>query len=629
MKYLLIGLVILMNNVFAVSENEDSLKVYTLEDSIVVVADRYRINLKNQAYNYQLVSKENIAPLAVHSALETVDMYFPSAYIMEKKVVGYGVGTAGSGQVYLRGQGGHPNTGVLVLLNGHPDFMGVFGHPLPDVYGLDDVEQVEILAGPASTVFGSQAQGGVINIVTRPDYKNPLRFRVESGSYNTFNAALNLSHRIEQHGVYLSARRKITDGHIAQTGFESWHLQGGWEYQFSPQWELSVSGRYVPYSFDDPSRGENDAAALGTYGKIDRATGEIIVRNSSDRLQGSGQLYFNYGKHRFFDGYLSHDYTAGFSAYQYLKINGRFSVAAGTDLIQYGGKAKNDFARLPNGQPVVNPEQHEMFSAGLYTLAFYQPFSSLNLKAGLRYQHYSHPFQVVSPMAGLTWHISGQLSYFMSYQNGFRVPTLMELYLFPSANADLEKEQINSTETGLSYSYAGNNLVSLVLYRNTIQDKIQNLAFATPPPMTKFINSASENQWGIESRCKQWFSNNISGQFSYSYLDAGNLLAFNPEHQFKYMISARLKNYRFNLFGKYVESLYTENITRDNPDPQRIPDYHVLNLAVEANFGIVNAHLKLLNLLDREYLATVIPELGNFAYRAPGFHILAGIEVKI
>ena len=136
----------------------DSLKVYDLQDTIVVIADRYKQPLKNLTNTYQIIPGEQVEQICLHSALEMVDMVFPSSYLLEKMVIGFGVGSEGGGTINMRGQGGKPNTGMLVLLNGHPDFMGIFGHPLPDVYGMDDVQQVEILAGPSSAVFGSQAQ---------------------------------------------------------------------------------------------------------------------------------------------------------------------------------------------------------------------------------------------------------------------------------------------------------------------------------------------------------------------------------------------------------------------------------------------------------------------------------------
>ncbi|MGB6123451.1 MAG: TonB-dependent receptor plug domain-containing protein, partial [Bacteroidota bacterium] len=157
------------------SRAEDSLKTYQLQDTIVIVANRFESTLKQLTYTREVIGYAKILELSKHSSLEVVDIVFPSAFTLDKKIIGYGAGPAGGGSINIRGQGGRPNTGLLVLINGHPDFMGIFGHPLPDVYGIDDVSQVDVLAGPSSTVFGSQAMGGIVNITTRPDYLNPVR----------------------------------------------------------------------------------------------------------------------------------------------------------------------------------------------------------------------------------------------------------------------------------------------------------------------------------------------------------------------------------------------------------------------------------------------------------------------
>ena len=200
-------------------DNEDDLQVYNLQDTIVVIADRYKLPLKNITYTYEIINGEKVRQLARHSALEMVDIAYPSAYMLDNKILGYGVGRDGAGTINIRGQGGKPNTGILVLLNGHPDFMGLFGHPLPDVYGMDDVDQVEILAGPTSSVFGSQAMGGVINIKTAPDYRHLLNLSVAGGKHGTYNLGLNLAKRLNTHGFYVSLRQKHTDGHIDKTSF--------------------------------------------------------------------------------------------------------------------------------------------------------------------------------------------------------------------------------------------------------------------------------------------------------------------------------------------------------------------------------------------------------------------------
>ncbi len=288
----------------------DSLKVYESRDSIVVVADRFELSLKELAYTYNIIDSREIQLLARHSALELVDVVSPSAFIMEKSIMGYGVGSAGSGSINIRGQGGRPNTGLLVLINGHPDFMGLFGHPLPDVYGTDDISQVEVLSGPASTVFGSQAMAGVVNIKSTPDFSIPLKISTSAGSYSSYNVGINLNRRLGRHGFSLTARQRATKGHIAQTSFKSLHLQAGYYVTLAPAWELSTEGRYVPYEFDDPVR---NAATdkLGTNGKIRRGMGSITLKNNYQQIQGSIQIFSNLGHHRFYDGFESHDFSWG------------------------------------------------------------------------------------------------------------------------------------------------------------------------------------------------------------------------------------------------------------------------------------------------------------------------------
>ena len=195
--YLLLGISIL--RIFA-QETTDDLQLYELQDTIVVVADRFKLPLKQLTYTYDVIPGEQVKHMSRHSALEMVDIIYPSAYILDNKILGYGVGREGAGIINIRGQGGKPNTGILVLLNGHPDFMGIFGHPLPDVYGMDDVDQVEVIAGPTSSVFGSQAMGGVINIKTAPDYDHMLNLSIIGGSHKTYNLGLSLARKFNNHG---------------------------------------------------------------------------------------------------------------------------------------------------------------------------------------------------------------------------------------------------------------------------------------------------------------------------------------------------------------------------------------------------------------------------------------------
>ena len=589
---------------------EDSLKIYRLQDTVVVVANRFESTLRQLTYTREVIGYEKILELSKHSSLEVVDIVFPSAFTLDKKIIGYGVGPDGGGSINIRGQGGRPNTGLLVLINGHPDFMGIFGHPLPDVYGIDDVNQVEVLAGPSSTVFGSQAMGGVVNITTRPNYLNPLRLSVEAASRNNYNTGVNLAGSFGSTGLFASGRYKHTDGHVAQTDFTSLHLHAGLEHSFSEIWRLSIHGRYVPYEFDDPARGENDQAGLGTYGKIRRGTGEVILENRGKLFQGSSQVYGNWGHHRFYDGFESRDFTYGISSYQQWNLLERFSIAFGGDLVHYGGRAEN--RRTPPG--IVNNEEHSLNSIGLYALALYNGVTNLTVKVGLRYQYNALPLNNLAPVAGITYSFLPGLRLYANYQYGFRYPTLNELYLFPPSNPELSDERVQSGEIGMWHTWGARNSWRLTVYYNDIENIIQQVPHPSPPPQVRYANSGSAIQRGIETQINIYLLYNLALQISYSYLNPDNLTAFNPEQQLKYMLVYSLGVFRATLSGKNIDRLFAEN-NAQSP----LPNYHLLNLVLSVNVQRWNLSLKFQNLLDRRYY--VLPD-----YPAPGFFLLAGIS---
>jgi iron complex outermembrane receptor protein len=609
--YIVFGLSVIFASILSAVGIEDSLTVYESQDTIVVVGDRYTLPLKNMTYTHQVISRQLVNTYGTHSALELVDMAFPSAFTLDKKVLGYGVGPDGGGSVNIRGQGGRPNAGLLVLINGHPDIMGLFGHPLPDVYGIDEMEQVEIIAGPASTVFGSNAMGGVINMKTRPDYDKWLRFSAEGGSFNTYNFGLSLNTMINDWGFFLSTRHNKTDGHIIKTGFESYRIQGGMEYKFDNIWHLFVEARYVPYSFDDPSREDNDPAGIGTYGKIKRATGEIILENKTEELSGSTQLYGNWGHHRFYDGFDGRDYTYGLSSYQQWHTNEVLSFSAGFDLIKYGGKAKNELS----SPGIVNGEAQNLRSAGIYILGFYQGLKRFNFNFGVRYQYISLPERNISPVLGITYSVLPQFQLYTNFQNGFRYPTLNELYLFPPRNPDLAAENLNSVEVGFRYYWLSQNFIRISYYYNDVENIIQLIPPTPPPP--RYVNSGEAIQRGVETQLHMYLTKNLALQFNYSYLDPDQITAYNPKHQFKYTLLYQWNKFQVSAYGRYVNALYAANNSQE-----RLPDYHVLNMRIGLTLNQWDIYLKLRNILDRLYY--VEPN-----YPAPGFFMLAGIHLGL
>ena len=161
-------------------------------NEVVVTGTRSETDVRHLPMTVSVVGRPQLEASQQASVLPVLNSQVPGFFSTSRGVMGYGVATGGSGQMSLRGiggpaQAGLPTTGLLVLIDGHPQYMGLMGHPIADAYQTMMAERVEVLRGPASVLYGSNAMGGVINIVTRKMQEDGIRTNINigAGSYGT------------------------------------------------------------------------------------------------------------------------------------------------------------------------------------------------------------------------------------------------------------------------------------------------------------------------------------------------------------------------------------------------------------------------------------------------------------
>ena len=136
-------------------------------DSVVVTGARYASDIRHLPMSVAVVDRDEIVRRQEASVLPLLTEQVPGLFVTGRGVMGYGVSDGAAGGISLRGIGGGSAAQMLVLIDGHPQYMGLFGHPIADAYQSMLAERVEVVRGPASVLYGSNAMGGVINIVTR------------------------------------------------------------------------------------------------------------------------------------------------------------------------------------------------------------------------------------------------------------------------------------------------------------------------------------------------------------------------------------------------------------------------------------------------------------------------------
>ena len=142
------------------NENIDTLK------SAVVTGTRVAMDRDRLPAPVSVVGRERIAVSDESALMPSLMEEVPGLFVTSRGVTGYGVSAGAAGGISLRGfSAGSGRT--LVLIDGHPQYQSIYGHAVADEYLADLAQRVEVTRGAASVLYGSNAMGGAINIITR------------------------------------------------------------------------------------------------------------------------------------------------------------------------------------------------------------------------------------------------------------------------------------------------------------------------------------------------------------------------------------------------------------------------------------------------------------------------------
>ncbi|WP_027339288.1 TonB-dependent receptor plug domain-containing protein [Halonatronum saccharophilum] len=561
-----------VSNVLA-EEVEESFFIF---EEVVVTASRYEELLSETFTSIEIIREEEIRERSVENVGDLL-----------RDVSGVNIndnaGASGVKTISIRGSASEQ---VLVLIDGQPINEVQGGGIDLSLIPIEQIERIEVLKGPASAIYGANALGGVVNIITkRGTLDSQTTIKAGFASFDT--QSYNLSHYNQQGdlGYSLNLNKKSSDGHRENSDLDQKNLFVRFDYPLSDSIDTRLSIQYdkadkgVPGSIQSASpkaRQNDELLNLNFQGKrrTDNSDFKLTLHWRSDERDYKDPTWSTDDNHK------RRRKGVNFNHRFYLQDH---TIVYGLDLEEQkvDSTAYNEIYQLTN-QAAFIQNKWSLTDDFIFNL-------------GTRYDRHEEYGSNLSPRVGFLYNLNSNLSWYSSVGKAYRAPTFDDLYWPDSGNPDLNSEISKSYESGLRYIGDKTKLDFGVFYSH-MDDMIAWVPNPTDENPWRWTpdNIDSAKIKGIELSFDKDLSGSLYSNFNYTYLDARDgdkeRLANRPYHRANLGLSYNNKGTIVNLSNRLV-------VGRKDLPSYYLADFKILRELTsnaEIFFGVNN-------LFDREY----------------------------
>jgi iron complex outermembrane receptor protein len=526
---------------------------------------------------------------------------------------------------------GDYNSRIQMQINGHPMNDNVWDYSaVGEDQGLDIsmVERIEVVYGPGSALYGSNAVLATINVITRPPASvRGTELALEGGSFDRGQAritcgagagAWNLAasgsvlHAVGDNLFFPEYKALGQNGGVAEgADFEKAYRfyasaeRGPLFIQASSMYRLKgiPTGAFATVFNEDATRNNDGRTFLDVqYRKALRQGMTLMLRGSYDEYRYWGTYRYDAGGGLLVDNI---DDSSGRWISQEAQIN--YQASARHHLTVGQGFVSNYRTHIGNYDDTPFVEYADLSTdfteSSVYAQHEYTPAAAWHLTMGVRYDDYSSFGSALSPRFALVYAPENSWRLKVLAGRAFRAPNVYELYFENYSYvppASLDPETVDSYELAFESSLGRRLEGRLAVYEDRIRDLISLVEIS--PGINQFSNLDEAVTRGGELALRTRFANGTDGYFSYSLMRArdgdGNQLSNYPAESIKAGVSAPFgkDRWRASLNLQY----YDRRLTLQNTWS---PTVFLTNMTVVAPLLHRNARLSasVHNLFDRDY----------------------------
>ena len=588
-----------------------------LLDSIVITATRTPVEASKANANISVITAEDIEKnhyQDLSDALRSV----PGVYVASSAPAGYET----SNSLKINGA-----DEVVVVIDGVK--MNSAGQKFSPgmIRDMKNIERIEILKGSASVLYGSDAKGGVINIITKKIDENRTTIGVAAGSYDKRQYSFSTEGREDGFTYRISAQKdrsgdfKDAHGTTVPNELDASSVSIKLAQELSDKHEIGFT--YDQYLADTKSK-----ALWEQYmhrGEIDNYNWKVTLKSDFDEKTSN---FFSYSTNMY-DTSIEDDYTIGYpyeTKVKTLRISDQFTAEL------------SDKHRLTTGfeftrDTVISSGNVKLYNRALFLQNEWNITDALKLTTGVRYDNNSGFGDHTTPSINLGYQISDATNVYIGYNEYFIAPSPMHLYDPQYGNRNINAETGDTKEIGINHRFDDTFSASAHLFWRNSENRI---GFVTTNYETwegHYTNVGDEKAHGWDITLNKKFSDTVTAFIGYTHttIDAteqreANADGYVPKNTWNIGIDYSENKWNATIQGR-------ANVNRIGPSYASgvFPDdtYWVwdigLNYQADENTKVF---AKVNNLLDKFYA-----ENSNVAwgapgqwYAAPGRNFIMGVE---
>lgn len=650
-KFFFVAALIISSQLFA---QHDSANVL---DNVVITANKYPQKQSQTGKVISVIDKEMLEKLGGRTVGEILNTVAGTTIIGANNTLGT------NQRISIRGAS---DGNVLLLIDGVPvnDPSVISNYFDLNFINASQIERIEILKGGQSTLYGSDAVAGVINIITKKANGKKISpyASADYGSYNTLNASAGvrgqtklISYNAYAAGVsskgFSSAYDSTGKAGFDNDGYHQYIFRGDLGLKLSQNVQWNFFGEYSRY------KAAVDAGAFTDDKDFTITNKNALAGSNAIWKQKKGALHFNY-EYNYVDRFYLDDSTdrASFAYFSRSNYIGKthfaelyenykwehFDWLIGVDY-RYNKTVQNYLFVSPgfsppyfpsvNIQPTLNKNVSQI--SGYSSLVYNN--SNWNVEAGGRWNHHSAYGNNFTYTFNPSYLINKEVKLFANISSAYKVPSLFQLYDPYSGNKNLKPEQSTTFEAGAQWFKNKFSWRMDGFYIQT-QNAIQ---YITTNPVNfsgMYENINHQKNYGVETefnyRGEKWNMNAnytfTKGKVSSPYSSSGDKLASDTTYNDLY----RVPNHAFNTFVSYninkkvsVSSLLKYVGKRLEPiyasAPKQLDDYFTIDVSGQYRFSkTFRAFVDLKNIANTKYFDVL-------GYTSRRFNFDAGVNIEL